>query len=164
MADYAYTTVKVTVDDGVAKLVLNIPETGNAINGTMHDEITDAFYELNADPAARVIVLTGSGNNFCSGGDPSYIRDLEPADFNEVFLTVRRLTQNILALDKPLIGALNGDAIGVGATLAVYCDMVIAAEVATSQTRMCSSASPQGTAERSCGRSRWASPGPSTSS
>ena len=127
MTDYTYETLLVEIDDGLAILTLNLPETGNAINGVMHDELAAVLYALNADHEVRAIVMTGAGGAFCAGGDATYIRDLEPAEFDEVFLTVRLLMQNMLALDKPLIAALNGATVGVGATLAVYSDIIIGA-------------------------------------
>lgn len=123
-----YKTIDISIDAHVATVSLNLPETGNAFDGVMHEELTDALYRVNGDGSVRAIILTGAGDNFCSGGDPEYIRQITPKDYNEVFLTVRRLIQNLVSLDRPIIAAVNGDAIGVGATIAVYCDIIIAAD------------------------------------
>ena len=71
-------TVAVTISDHIAILSLNIPETGNAFNGRMHDEVTEAFYLLNEDRDVNVIVLTGAGSEFCGGGDAPNISE-DPA-------------------------------------------------------------------------------------
>jgi enoyl-CoA hydratase len=121
-------TLCVDIDNGVAVLSLNRPEVGNAFNAQMHDEVAEVLYRLAGDTAVAAVVLTGSGDEFCIGGDASHIRDLRPQDHEAEFLTVRRLIANLLALDKPLIGAINGSAIGVGATVALYCDIIVVAQ------------------------------------
>jgi enoyl-CoA hydratase len=123
-----FTAVAVEHVDFGATLKLDLPETGNAFNGTMHDELTEALYRLNGDERVRVVVLTGSGNEFCGGGDPEFIKNLQPSQYEENFLTVRRLMANILNFDKPLIGAINGNAVGVGATVALCCDIIVLAD------------------------------------
>lgn len=129
MADYSdLETVSVAIEGHFATITLNLPETGNAFNGTMHDEITEALYRVNGEEHVRAAILTGAGDQFCAGGDPTFIRDLKPSEYEANFLTVRRLMRNILELDKPLIGAINGDAVGVGATVAVCCDIIVLAD------------------------------------
>lgn len=120
-------TLSVEIEKGVAVLSLNRPDVGNAFNAQMHDEVAEVFYRLAGDTSVSAVVLTGAGDEFCIGGDASHIRDLRPQDHEAEFLTVRRLMANLLALDKPLIGAINGSAIGVGATVALYCDVIILA-------------------------------------
>jgi len=121
-------TLSVEIEKGVAVLALNRPDVGNAFNGQMHDEVAEVLYRLGGDRAVSAIVFTGAGDEFCIGGDASHIRDLHAADYDAEFLTVRRLTANLLALDKPLIGAINGSAVGVGATVALYCDIIVVAQ------------------------------------
>jgi enoyl-CoA hydratase len=129
MTDYSdFTAVAVDTDGDLAVLRLDLPETGNAFNGTMHDELAEAFYRLNEDEEVRVVILTGSGDEFCAGGDPEFIKNLPTSIYESNFLTVRRLMSNILSLDKPLIGAINGNAIGVGATVALSCDVILLAD------------------------------------
>lgn len=122
------------VADGVATVTLNAPEQGNGFDGVLHDEFTEVMYQLAPRRDVGAIVLTGAGEAFSAGGDPNYIREITPdpdsivqGDYGDIFLTVRRLTQNMHDLEQPLIAALNGDAIGVGATVAVNSDIVIAA-------------------------------------
>ncbi len=129
MADYSdLSKLKVEIDDHLATVTLNVPETGNAINGDFADQLTEVFYRLNGDLDVYAIVITGAGDAFSAGGDPNYIKEIGPPDYDEVFLAVRRLITNILHLDKPLIAALNGDTIGVGATIAVNADLIVAGE------------------------------------
>jgi len=124
----SYKTVSVDVENGIATITLNLPSTGNAFDGVMHDELTEALYAVNGDRRVRALILTGAGDNFCAGGDPNYIRELTPDDYSEVFLTVRRLIQNLINLDRPIVAAVNGDAVGVGATVALFCDIIVGAD------------------------------------
>jgi enoyl-CoA hydratase len=121
------------VRDRVATVTLNAPEHNNGFDGVLHDEFAQVLYDLAPRSDVGAIVVTGSGQSFSAGGDPNYIREITPdprsivkGDYDDIFLTVRRLTQNMHDLEQPLIAALNGDAIGVGATVAVNSDIIIA--------------------------------------
>ena len=95
-------------------------------------EIGDIFYDISTDEAVRAVVLTGAGDVFCSGGNPEDLVLARPTDFNYDWMQkMRRLVSSLLDIDQPVIAALNGDAVGVGATIALYCDIIIAAEGAS---------------------------------
>lgn len=116
----------------ILTLVMNRPEVKNAANVRMHNELSRVFRDAAADPEADVIVLTGAGDAFSSGGDIRAMRD-KIADhtlWNDTVDEARSLFYSILDLDKPLIARVNGAATGLGATLAVYADIAIAAESA----------------------------------
>jgi len=131
MVDYSrYQAIKVEKKNKVAVLTFNRPETLNAFDHTLHWELEDILEDVARDEEVHVIVLTGAGRAFSSGGD---IRGMERrlTDPSAPRLTIdnaRRLIRNILELDKPIIAAVNGDAIGLGATIALFCDIIIAAE------------------------------------
>jgi enoyl-CoA hydratase len=132
-----YEKILLDVNNGVATVTLNAPEHGNGFGAVLHDEFAQVMYELAPRSDVGAIVVTGAGDTFSAGGDPNYINEITPdpdaivrGDYNEIFLTVRRLTQNIHDLEQPLIAAVNGDAVGVGATVAVNCDVVIASREA----------------------------------
>ena len=131
--DYDYLLIELR-DDGVAVVTMNRPEKRNAINNDMHTELERVFREIGDDEEIRAVVLTGAGKGFCSGGDASSMDDGSferrtrgPAT---PFRAVRTLLHNLLEVEQPIVAAVNGDAAGLGANLALYCDIVIASETA----------------------------------
>lgn len=122
------------VDDGVATLTLNRPGVMNALTFEVYAQLRDLFEELRDDETVRVVVLTGAGDNFCSGGDVhAIIGELLKRDMKE-HLKFTRMTgavvQHMRLLDKPIIAALNGMTAGAGAVLALASDLRIASEKA----------------------------------
>src|SRR5256886_8669599 len=122
------------VSEGVATLTLNRPEVMNALTFTIYAQLRDLFAELRRDDTVRAVILTGTGDNFCSGGDVhEIIGELLKRDMRE-HLEFTRMTgavvQNMRQLDKPIITALNGMTAGAGAVLALASDLRIASEKA----------------------------------
>lgn len=122
------------VDDGIATLTFNRPEVMNALTFEVYAQLRDLFENLRYDEAVRAIVLTGAGDNFCSGGDVhQIIGELLKRDMKG-HLEFTRMTgavvQNMRLLDKPIIAALNGMTAGAGAVLALASDLRIASEKA----------------------------------
>ncbi|HVA80261.1 MAG TPA: enoyl-CoA hydratase-related protein [Candidatus Binataceae bacterium] len=128
----AYTAILVDLNHGVATITLNRPEKLNAYNQTMGAELSEAFAELDADDAVRVIVVTGAGRAFCAGADLSsaggdtfnYDKRAERGE------QPRRPALRPWNMKKPIIGAINGPAVGVGITLPMQWDIRVAAESA----------------------------------
>ena len=123
-----------SVNDGVATLTFNRPEVMNALTFEVYAQLRDLFETLRYDEAVRVVVLTGAGGNFCSGGDVhQIIGELLRRDMKG-HLEFTRMTgavvQNMRLLDKPIIAALNGMTAGAGAVLALASDLRIASEKA----------------------------------
>ncbi len=121
-------------DDGVATITLNRPERLNALTFEVYRELTDTFAALRTESEVRVIVLTGAGRAFCSGGD---VHDIIGELFNrdmEGLLEFTRMTcelvRNIRRLQKPVIASLNGTTAGAGACIALASDIRIASEAA----------------------------------
>jgi enoyl-CoA hydratase/carnithine racemase len=122
------------VSDGVATLTLNRPEVMNALTFEVYAQLRDLFEQLRYDEAVRAVILTGAGDNFCSGGDVhQIIGELLKRDMKG-HLEFTRMTgavvQNMRVLAKPIIAALNGMAAGAGAVLALASDLRIASEKA----------------------------------
>src|SRR6188474_294059 len=120
--------------DGVATITLNRPERLNALTFEVYRELSDTFLALRAESAARVVVITGAGRAFCSGGD---VHDIIGELFSrnmEGLLEFTRLTceliRNMRALPKPVIASLNGTTAGAGACIALAADLRIASEAA----------------------------------
>jgi enoyl-CoA hydratase len=132
--DYSsYETLKIENSNKVATVTLNRPERLNAVNGVMHNELERFLGEVNHDTQINAIVLTGAGRAFCAGGDISGFGGSGTPDQNPqgtFSRGPRRLVLNYLEVEAPIIVALNGDAIGLGATLALLGDVIIAAESA----------------------------------
>jgi enoyl-CoA hydratase/carnithine racemase len=120
--------------NGVATITLNRPERLNALTFDVYRELTDIFAALRAETDVRVVVITGTGRAFCSGGD---VHDIIGELFNrdiEGLLEFTRMTcelvRNIRALHKPVIASLNGTTAGAGACIALASDVRIASEAA----------------------------------
>ncbi len=108
---------------------LNRPEVLNAINYELVLELLDVFNEIEMDPICRVVILTGEGEKaFCSGGDLKYVINMTPIEAHRYATKVHGLLNKIENLEKPVIAAINGFALGGGCQLALACDIRIASE------------------------------------
>ncbi len=122
------------VDDGVATITLNRPETLNALTFEIYAQLRDLMVELRRDEEVKVVIITGAGKAFCAGGDVHEIigellrRDMR--DHLEFTRMTGALIQNMRLLDKPIIAAINGMAAGAGAVIALAADLRIASEQA----------------------------------
>ena len=114
-------------------VTLNRPEVLNAIDEAMHDDLARIFPELNDDPESDVVILTGAGRAFSAGGDARWLQAMidEPRRFRAIAPAAKRIVFSLLELEKPIICRLNGAAAGLGATIALLCDVVIASDTAT---------------------------------
>lgn len=111
-------------DDGVAVVMLDRPGALNAVNKALHNELSRFTRDAQADRRVRVVVLGGSGRSFCAGGDFS---TPEWANVDQHHLEEgRQIVDNLLELQKPIIAAVQGYAFGIGATISLLCDVVIA--------------------------------------
>ena len=122
------------VSDGIATITLNRPEVMNALTFEVYAQLRDLFELLRYDDAVRVVIITGAGDSFCSGGDVhKIIGELLKRDMQghlEFTRMTGALVQHMRLLDKPIIAALNGITAGAGAVLALASDLRIASEKA----------------------------------
>jgi enoyl-CoA hydratase/carnithine racemase len=119
----APTTISISDADGVRLVTWNRPEAMNALNDQLWDATRDALLGAQADPELRCVVITGSGRAFTAGQDLGEM--MAPPDHGDDELHGYRGFITVLEeFDKPLIAAVNGVAVGIGATLLPYCDMV----------------------------------------
>jgi 2-(1,2-epoxy-1,2-dihydrophenyl)acetyl-CoA isomerase len=127
--------IEYTVEDGVAILRLNRPDTLNSFNTQMHAEVRAALDAVRTDRAVRCLLLTGTGRGFCAGqdlGDRAVAPGAEPVDLGaSVEQNYNPLVRAITALDLPVVCAVNGVAAGAGASIALACDIVLAARSAS---------------------------------
>ncbi len=127
MTQTAGGTVVVERDGAVAVVRLTYPERRNALSLPLRAALTEAMAELMADDAVRVVVLTGDGAHFCSGGDISSFEGVTPASGRVRMQRVHNLLRLIMRGEKPVIAAVEGHAAGAGLCLAAACDIVVAA-------------------------------------
>lgn len=107
---------------------LNRPEQMNAVNAQLHAELSRVFYDANADRDSDVVVLTGNGRAFCAGGDIGWMQSSvdRPEEFEITAREAKHIVFSQLDLEKPLICRLNGHATGLGASLALLSDIIVA--------------------------------------
>jgi len=119
--------------EGVALLTLDLPDRRNAMSEEMTDSWIRAIDALAADSSVRVVVVTGEGTAFCSGGNTSWITSAPDASVDELrerMIAFYRRWLSIRRLEVPTIAAVNGPAIGAGLCLALACDIRYAADAA----------------------------------
>jgi enoyl-CoA hydratase len=117
----------------ILTIALNRPERLNAVDGVMHEELSRVFFDAARDECSDIIVLTGAGRAFCSGGDFGWLQEMidQPTEYHKAGTDARRIIMSILECDKPIIAKVNGAAIGLGATLSLFCDVIFAQEGAS---------------------------------
>jgi 2-(1,2-epoxy-1,2-dihydrophenyl)acetyl-CoA isomerase len=129
-----YTSIQYSEAGGIARLTLNRPDRLNSFNSAMHEEVRAALTQLTAG-GARVLVLTGAGRGFCAGqdlGDRAVSPGARGADLGEsIERNYKPLVLALQNLPMPVIAAVNGVAAGAGASIALACDIVIAARSAS---------------------------------
>ena len=130
-----YEDVKYDVaPDGVATLTLNRPEVMNALRPQTSKEMFEALADVRTNDAVRCLLLTGEGRGFCAGDDFQAIFLAEDRDKRKSDHQIRRIKEGepsldqIFALEKPTIAAVNGPAVGYGMDIALYCDIRIASD------------------------------------
>lgn len=123
------------VQDRIATLTLNRPERLNALGDTLREDLYDAVTKSAADPGVRVLVITGAGRGFCSGGDVKAMSERDqtgqaPSASERLSPMRDRIILAMRDCPKPVIAAVNGAAAGAGMNLALACDMRIASTAA----------------------------------
>lgn len=127
-----YQALRVVREGAVVTVSFNRPEVKNATNMQMHQELVRVFPEIGRDPEAHVVILTGEGDVFSAGGDIGGMQKTldDPARWVDSMNEARDILMGVIDLDRPVIAKVNGDAVGLGATLALVCDIVVAKDSA----------------------------------
>ncbi|MPZ24730.1 MAG: hypothetical protein GEU28_14660, partial [Dehalococcoidia bacterium] len=127
-----FETIAITREDELLILTLSREEHLNAVNERMHRELSEVFAAADADPDSKVIVLTGAGRAFCAGGDVRSMIDGMAGRLIRSGAQVRgeasRIVTAMLDTEKPIVSMVNGHAVGLGATIALLCDVIVAAD------------------------------------
>jgi len=127
-----YETIAFARQERILTVTISRPDVLNAVNARMHYELSRLFYDVATDADADIIILTGAGRAFCAGGDLDWLQAAadDPRLFEQIAVEAKQIIYGLLDCEKPIICRLNGDAIGLGATMALFCDIIIAAETA----------------------------------
>ncbi|MHC4995759.1 MAG: enoyl-CoA hydratase-related protein, partial [Planctomycetota bacterium] len=144
----AYESILYDVEDQIATITLNRPDRMNAITKQLEDELLDAMRTAESDNAVRVIILTGAGRGFCAGADIANLGAITEADWHNIdredLLSqlvperprddtrpdFQKTFSYFPAVTKPVLGAVNGAAVGLGFILPLYCDIRFASDQA----------------------------------
>jgi len=124
-------TVRLTRDGVVARVALNRPDIRNAFNDQMLEDLREIFAALRTDDSVRAVVLTGEGKAFCAGGDLHWMKRVVEHTYNESYedsLNLANMLREVYACPKPVIGRINGVAVGGGTGLVAVCDIAIASQ------------------------------------
>ena len=126
----SYTDLAFEPDGRILNVIFNRPDKKNPVSGQMSLDLIRLLRELAYDEEFRVVVVTGAGTAFSAGGDLAVMKaSLErPESFLDAITEVRDLLHALIDCPKPVIAKVNGPAIGLGATVALYCDLIYAAE------------------------------------
>jgi enoyl-CoA hydratase len=126
----SYETLLLERKGRLLTLTLNRPDVLNGVDAQMHKDLVDVMSFLAEDEASDVVVLTGAGRAFCAGGELSYIAETakHPERFDVDARRAKRIVYGLLDLEKPVVCKLNGHAVGLGATIALLCDVIFAAD------------------------------------
>jgi 2-(1,2-epoxy-1,2-dihydrophenyl)acetyl-CoA isomerase len=116
--------------DGIATVTLNRPDKLNALSEDMKEALITGFASLSRDESIRVILLTGTGRGFCAGGDVSTMGGLTPHAAKKRIRQAQLVVSTLANVEKPVIAAVRGPVAGIGWSLALACDLIIASETA----------------------------------
>jgi enoyl-CoA hydratase/carnithine racemase len=119
-----------TVDDGIATILLNRPQRKNAFTLEMIDAWAEALHSARTDPGVRTVLVTGAGDAFCAGVDLDDFVGITSTLARQELLSqrVHRVAAAVVELDKPLIAAVDGVAVGAGMDMALMCDIRLASD------------------------------------
>jgi enoyl-CoA hydratase len=125
-----YRTLRFARHARILTIVLDDPARLNAVSPEMHEELGTVFRDAAADPDSDIVVLTGAGRAFSAGGDIAQMQKVidDPALFRAGMATAKQIVFSLLDLEKPIVAKINGHAVGLGATLALFCDVSFMAD------------------------------------
>lgn len=126
-----YSRIKFARQGRVLHVALSNPSKMNAVDGAMHRELAKVFTDVAHDRDSDVVVLTGDGAAFCAGGDIDWMQKSARGEEDGPGIDEgKAIVFSLLELEKPIIAKVRGPAIGLGATLALFCDVIFAADTA----------------------------------
>ena len=123
-------TARYQNSDGLAIITLDRPEKLNALTVDMREALASHFETAGRDPAVRAVLLTATGKAFCASGDVNKMGDFTPASGRELLRLAHRMVRNLANIEKPVVAGVRGAVAGIGWSMAMACDAVIASETA----------------------------------
>jgi enoyl-CoA hydratase len=130
MVDYTkYRYLKVERDGKVLKVSFNRPECMNSVSNELHAEMARIFSDIGYDNETFAVLLTGEGEAFSAGGDLKGMR-IDNGGWTQIAWEAKKIINDLLDLEKPVIAAINGAAAGLGATIALFCDVIFMSDKA----------------------------------
>ncbi len=128
----AYSRFSFERQDRVLAAYIDSAHPVNGVDAVMHDEFATVFSDLQRDTRSDIIILSARGRAFCAGGDMDWFEEMiaHPSRFRDMAWDAKRIVMSLLEMEKPVICRLNGAAAGLGATIALLCDIIIADETA----------------------------------
>jgi enoyl-CoA hydratase len=127
--DYShYQRIRAERKGRLLTLTLNRPEVLNAVDEQMQKEIAQIFYDVNLDDACDVVVIQGAGKAFSAGGDIHWLGESSAKGTPPSTTDGKRVVFGLLDCEKPIIAKIHGSCVGLGATVALFCDIIVAAE------------------------------------
>jgi enoyl-CoA hydratase len=126
----SFSTIAIERRDRLLVLTLNRPEAMNAVNLELHDQLPEALTFAAGDTGSDVVLLTGAGRAFSAGGDIAHMEHnaANPHLFDHEARQAKRIVNALLDIEKPVVCRMNGHAVGLGATIALLCDIIVAAD------------------------------------
>src|SRR5579863_1618910 len=127
----SYQKILYTVEQGIARITLNRPEKRNALDGELISEVRDALRSSSRDETVRVLLITGTGADFCSGADLGGLERTFNAGVLDHMADARNMAELFLEMrhhPRPIVAAVRGRALAGGCGLATACDLIVAAE------------------------------------
>ena len=125
-----YENIKYEVSEGIGYVTINRPKALNALNMDVLTDLYAAFTEIEADETVKAVIVTGEGKAFVAGADIAQMSQLNALEGREMMIMGHKVMNLIEAVEKPVIAAVNGFALGGGCELAMACDIRIASEKA----------------------------------
>ena len=120
--------VKLAVENGIATVTLDRQEKMNALSEEMYADMTRIFAELQADETVRALILTGAGKAFCSGSDVGGMANVDVLANRARMKRRHQMIANLVNIEKPVIAAVNGACVGIGFSIALACDLIVASD------------------------------------
>jgi len=123
-------TARYEFSDGLATITLARPEKMNALNVEMREALANHFETATRDSAVRAVLLTAEGKAFCASGDVGKMGDFTPASARDLLKLAHRMVSALANIDKPVVASVRGAVAGIGWSMVMACDAVIASETA----------------------------------
>jgi enoyl-CoA hydratase len=133
LEEHAFECLRVERRGRVLEVAIDNPKSElNAVDATLHEELARLFGALRREPDARAVLLTGSKRAFCAGGDFAWLSELEGLEnLDPVRRDGKQIVWDLLDVELPIVAALNGPAVGLGASIALLCDVIFMADTAS---------------------------------